>query len=252
MTCGAPASSRAGFLARVRVVAIAVAPRADDGRSAPVDALVDDDTACVVVQQPGFLGGVQDLAAIGAAAHARGALFIVVVTEALSLGMLRAPDGTWLADEEALVRWCLAAWERAADWLRERMPDQIGRWWSDPPLAQALRRIVHESPDRDTALDRALALIDPAGFGREQPRLACDTSEIDFGTLPNSVVRRDITIENVGRRHVSLWVFLPRWIAGTSGLLGLPPGIKLVINGVVLLLAVLVDALSLGSEEGPV
>ncbi len=72
-------------------VAIVAAPRAADGRSAPVDALVDDETACVVVQQPGFLGGVQDLAAIGAAARARGALFIVVVNEALSFGMLRAP-----------------------------------------------------------------------------------------------------------------------------------------------------------------
>jgi glycine dehydrogenase subunit 1 len=72
-------------------VAIATAPRAADGRTAPVDALVDDDTACVVVQQPSFFGGVQDLAAIGAAARARGALFIVVVNEALSLGLLRAP-----------------------------------------------------------------------------------------------------------------------------------------------------------------
>ena len=34
---------------------------------------------------------VQDLAAIGAAARARGALFVVVVNEALSLGLLRAP-----------------------------------------------------------------------------------------------------------------------------------------------------------------
>ena len=72
-------------------VAIVAAARADDGRSAPVDALADEDTACVVVQQPGFLGSVQDLAAIGAAARAHGALFVVVVNEALSLGLLRAP-----------------------------------------------------------------------------------------------------------------------------------------------------------------
>jgi glycine dehydrogenase subunit 1 len=72
-------------------VTIAAAPRAPDGRSAALDALVDDDTACVVVQQPSFLGAVQDLAALGAAARARGALFIVVVSEALSMGLLRAP-----------------------------------------------------------------------------------------------------------------------------------------------------------------
>jgi glycine dehydrogenase subunit 1 len=72
-------------------VAIATAPRGADGRCAPLDALVDDETACVVVQQPSFLGVVQDLAALGAAARARGALLVVVVNEALSMGLLRAP-----------------------------------------------------------------------------------------------------------------------------------------------------------------
>ncbi len=65
--------------------------RAADGRAAPVDALLDDDTACVLVQQPAFLGGVQELRPLAEAAHARGALLVVVVTEALSLGLLRAP-----------------------------------------------------------------------------------------------------------------------------------------------------------------
>ena len=65
--------------------------RAADGRAAPVDALVDDATACVVIQQPGFLGTVQDLRAAAEAAHARGALLVVVVSEALSLALLEAP-----------------------------------------------------------------------------------------------------------------------------------------------------------------
>jgi glycine dehydrogenase subunit 1 len=51
----------------------------------------DDATACVVLQQPGFLGTVQDVAAFAQAAHARGALLVVVVNEALALGLLRAP-----------------------------------------------------------------------------------------------------------------------------------------------------------------
>ena len=72
-------------------VEIVVAPRAADGRTAPVDALVDAETACVVLQQPGFLGTVQDVAGAAAAAHAQGALLIVTVSEALSMGMLRAP-----------------------------------------------------------------------------------------------------------------------------------------------------------------
>jgi glycine dehydrogenase subunit 1 len=70
---------------------IAQVPRAADGRTAPVAPQLDEETACVVVQQPSFLGPVQDLAAAAQTAHARGALLVAVVTEALSLGLLRAP-----------------------------------------------------------------------------------------------------------------------------------------------------------------
>jgi glycine dehydrogenase subunit 1 len=71
--------------------AIVDGARAADGRAAAFDGLVDDDTACVVLQQPGFLGVVEDVAAAARAAHARGALLVVVVSEALSLALLRAP-----------------------------------------------------------------------------------------------------------------------------------------------------------------
>jgi glycine dehydrogenase subunit 1 len=70
---------------------IATGGRDPDGRAASVEALVDDDTACVLLQQPGFLGSIQDVRAAAAAAQARGALLIVVVTEALSLALLRSP-----------------------------------------------------------------------------------------------------------------------------------------------------------------
>jgi glycine dehydrogenase subunit 1 len=66
-------------------------PRGTDGRTADVAPHVDAETACVVLQQPGFLGTVQDVAAAAEAAHAHGALLVVVVNEALALGMLRAP-----------------------------------------------------------------------------------------------------------------------------------------------------------------
>jgi glycine dehydrogenase subunit 1 len=71
--------------------AIVDGARAADGRAAAFDGLVDDDTACVILQQPGFLGVVEDVAAAARAAHARGALLVVVVSEALSLALLRAP-----------------------------------------------------------------------------------------------------------------------------------------------------------------
>ncbi len=54
-------------------------------------AKLDDDTACVVVQNPGFFGHVRDLSPLADAVHAAGALLVVVVTEPVSLGLLPPP-----------------------------------------------------------------------------------------------------------------------------------------------------------------
>ncbi len=59
--------------------------------------LLDDDTACVVVQQPDVFGHVRDLNGLADAVHARGALLIVSVADPTSLGLLRSP-GAWGAD----------------------------------------------------------------------------------------------------------------------------------------------------------
>ncbi len=53
--------------------------------------LIDDATACVVVQSPDVFGNIVDLAPIAAATHARGALLVVVVTEVVSLGAIEPP-----------------------------------------------------------------------------------------------------------------------------------------------------------------
>ena len=55
-----------------------------------------DETACLVVQQPGFLGYMEDLESLSQRAHARGAL-LVVVADPISLGMFR-PPGDYDAD----------------------------------------------------------------------------------------------------------------------------------------------------------
>lgn len=60
------------------------------GRLEELSAL-DDKTAALVVQSPNFFGCVEDLKALADAAHAVGALFIVVVTEAISFGLLKSP-----------------------------------------------------------------------------------------------------------------------------------------------------------------
>jgi glycine dehydrogenase subunit 1 len=52
---------------------------------------IDKGTAAVVVQSPNFFGCVEDLAAIADAAHGAGALFVVAISEPMSLGVLRPP-----------------------------------------------------------------------------------------------------------------------------------------------------------------
>src|ERR1700682_1283971 len=54
-------------------------------------AQVDKETSCVVVQTPSFFGPVRDFAKLAAACHASGALLIVVVTEVVSLGLIKPP-----------------------------------------------------------------------------------------------------------------------------------------------------------------
>ena len=65
-------------------------PAAVDAEAAVV-AAIGPDTACVVVQNPNVFGTVSDLSAIAEAAHAAGALMIVVTTEAVSFGLIRSP-----------------------------------------------------------------------------------------------------------------------------------------------------------------
>ncbi len=52
--------------------------------------VVDDQTACVIVQHPNFFGCLEDVAAIGQIAHDAGAL-LVVSADPISLGVLKRP-----------------------------------------------------------------------------------------------------------------------------------------------------------------
>src|SRR5438128_2732585 len=52
---------------------------------------MDAQTAAVVVQSPNFFGCIEALQALSEKAHAHGALLIVAITEAISLGLLRSP-----------------------------------------------------------------------------------------------------------------------------------------------------------------
>jgi glycine dehydrogenase subunit 1 len=59
--------------------------------------LVDEHTACVVIQQPDYFGHVRDLNGLAEAVRERGALLVVGVADATSLGLIKSP-GTWGAD----------------------------------------------------------------------------------------------------------------------------------------------------------
>jgi glycine dehydrogenase subunit 1 len=61
-----------------------------DAEAAVIGA-IDSETACVVVQTPNVFGVATDVTAIAEAAHAAGALLIVVTTEAISYGLLKSP-----------------------------------------------------------------------------------------------------------------------------------------------------------------
>ncbi|TWT75015.1 aminomethyl-transferring glycine dehydrogenase subunit GcvPA [Allorhodopirellula solitaria] len=69
---------------------IVVVAADENGCSAGIIDAIDDQTACVLVQHPNFIGGLEDVAAIAAAAKAAGALTIESF-DPVSLGRLRRP-----------------------------------------------------------------------------------------------------------------------------------------------------------------
>src|ERR1700744_5967991 len=76
---------------------------ADTGRVdlAALDAAITDDTACVLIQSPNFFGTIEDVAAIADIAHKKGALLIVSIAEAISLGAVKAPAEADIVSLEA-------------------------------------------------------------------------------------------------------------------------------------------------------
>src|SRR5580698_5729445 len=68
---------------------------------AALEAAITTDTACVLLQSPNFFGTIEDVAAIAEIAHAKGALLIVSIAEAVSLGIVRAPAEADIVSLEA-------------------------------------------------------------------------------------------------------------------------------------------------------
>ena len=68
---------------------------------AALEAEVTQETAAVLVQSPNFFGIIEDIPAIAEIAHAKGALLIVSIAEAVSLGVVRPPAEADIVSMEA-------------------------------------------------------------------------------------------------------------------------------------------------------
>ena len=66
---------------------------ADSGRVdlKALEKAVSDQTACVLIQSPNFFGTIEDVAAVAEIAHKKGALLVVAIAEAVSLGIVEPP-----------------------------------------------------------------------------------------------------------------------------------------------------------------
>jgi glycine dehydrogenase subunit 1 len=65
----------------------------DDGRVKlpELESLITSETACVLVQSPNFFGTIEDVAAVAELAHKNGAMLVVSIAEAVSLGIVEPP-----------------------------------------------------------------------------------------------------------------------------------------------------------------
>jgi glycine dehydrogenase subunit 1 len=66
-----------------------------------LEAAVSEETAAVLIQSPNFFGVIEDIPAIAEIAHGKGALLIVSIAEAVSLGIVRPPREADIVSMEA-------------------------------------------------------------------------------------------------------------------------------------------------------
>ena len=66
-----------------------------------LDKAVDNETAGVLIQSPNFFGTIEDIATVAEIVHQKGALLIVSIAEAVSLGIVRPPAEADIVSMEA-------------------------------------------------------------------------------------------------------------------------------------------------------
>src|SRR5438874_6413365 len=82
---------------------LATLPFADSGRldAAAVEKAITPDTACVLVQSPNFFGTIEHIEALAEVAHRKGAMLVVSIAEAVSLGIIEPPRSADIIAMEA-------------------------------------------------------------------------------------------------------------------------------------------------------
>ncbi len=72
---------------------VSVAGFANDGRVSmkELEKLITSETACVLIQSPNFFGTIEDVAAVADLVHRHGAMLVVSIAEAVSLGIVEPP-----------------------------------------------------------------------------------------------------------------------------------------------------------------
>jgi glycine dehydrogenase subunit 1 len=82
---------------------LATVPFLDTGRVniRELEAAVTADTACVLIQSPNFFGTIEDVEAVAEIAHRKGAMLVVAIAEAVSLGIIEPPRNADIIAMEA-------------------------------------------------------------------------------------------------------------------------------------------------------
>jgi glycine dehydrogenase subunit 1 len=82
---------------------LSVAPFANNGRVdlKALEQSITQDTACVLIQSPNFFGTIEDVDAIAEIAHKHGAMLVVTIAEAVSLGIVEPPRNADIIAMEA-------------------------------------------------------------------------------------------------------------------------------------------------------
>ena len=101
-------------------------PFADNARL-NLDALeksITPDTACVLIQSPNFFGTIEDVTAIAEIAHKQGAMLVVSIAEAVSLGIVEPPRQADIDRHGSAVVWRAAGFRRTV-LRRDRHPRAV-------------------------------------------------------------------------------------------------------------------------------